>query len=272
MTSPNTAAAGALSAPGAVAALGAALLDGSVEVVDLTAPLSADTPVLQLPPEMAPIPSFALENLARYDAAGGDISYQNGLHTGEHVGTHFDAPCHWITGVAHGDAASVPVDRMVAPAVIVDVVARVAADPDFVLEVDDLRAWQDEHGAFPRGWLLVRSGWSSRGDDREAFLNQSETGPHTPGMSAACARWIAEETPLLGVGVETVGIDAGQAFAFDPPFPAHHHLLGAAKYGLTQLRNLDRLPATGAVLISAPLKIVNGSGSPVRALALVARA
>ncbi|ROO86027.1 kynurenine formamidase [Actinocorallia herbida] len=267
MTSPYTAA----TAPGILGALGAALLDGSVEVVDLTAPLSAATPVLPLPPGMAPIPPFALEELARYDAAGGDISYQNGLHTGEHVGTHFDAPCHWITGIDHGDVASVPVDRLVAPAVVIDVTARVAEDPDFVLQVADLRAWEREHGGLPRGWLLVRSGWSSRGDDQAAFLNADETGPHTPGMSAECARWIAEETPVLGVGVETIGIDAGLAFAFEPPFPAHHHLLGAAKYGLTQLRNLDRLPVTGAVLVGAPLKIVHGSGSPVRALALVAR-
>jgi len=260
------------SAHSTLEALSSSLLDGSVEVVDLTAPLSSETPVLQLPPEMAPIPSFSLEELARYDAAGGDISYQNGLHTGEHVGTHFDAPCHWVTGIAHGDVASVPAERLVAPVVVVDVTAQVAADPDFLLEVEHLEEWQRRHGDLPRGWLLVRTGWSSRGDDQAAFLNQSETGPHTPGLSAACARWLAEESRVLGVGVETVGIDAGQAFAFDPPFPAHHYLLGAGKYGLTQLRNLDRLPATGAVLITAPLKIVNGSGSPTRALALVAQA
>lgn len=255
-----------------LAALTGALLAGSVHVVDLTAPLSSETPVLDLPPGMAPIPPFSLEELARYDAAGGDISYQNGLHTGEHVGTHFDAPCHWITGIEHGDVASVPVDRLVAPAMVIDVSEQVAADPDFVLEVEHLSAWQDQYGEFTRGWLLVRTGWSSRGDNKADFLNQDETGPHTPGVSVACARWIAQESPLLGIGVETVGIDAGQAFAFDPPFPAHHFLLGAAKYGLTQLRNLDRLPPTGAVLVAAPLRIVNGSGSPTRALALVGRA
>ena len=95
-------------------------------------------------------------------------------------------------------------------------------------------------------------------------------GPHTPGMSVACARWLAQQ-PILGVGVETVGTDAGAAHSFDPPFPCHSFLLGAGKYGLTQLANLARLPTTGSVLIAAPLPIVRGSGSPARVLALVQR-
>jgi kynurenine formamidase len=90
-------------------------------------------------------------------------------------------------------------------------------------------------------------------------------------MSIECARWLAEETPILGLGVETVGTDAGAAHSFDPPFPCHSFLLGAGKYGLTQLRNLDRLPVTGAVVVAPPLPIVGGSGSPVRVLALVER-
>ena len=104
-----------------------------------------------------------------------------------------------------------------------------------------------------------------------AFLNADDTGPHTPGIDVACARWLATERPILGIGVETVGTDAGAAHGFDPPFPCHSFLLGAGKYGLTQLANVDRLPATGALLIAAPLKIVGGSGSPTRVLALVPR-
>ena len=106
---------------------------------------------------------------------------------------------------------------------------------------------------------------ASSKDDAEAYLNAGRT----PGISIECARWLAEEAPVQGVGVETVGTDAGAAHSFDPPFPCHSYLLGNDKYGLTQLRNLDRLPATGAVVIAGPLPIVGGSGSPCRVLALV---
>src|SRR5206468_11641918 len=115
------------------------------------------------------------------------------------------------------------------------------------------------------------TGWDARAQDQAAFLNANETGPHTPGVAIDCARWLAEESPLIGVGVETVGTDAGAAHSFDPPFPCHASMLGAGKYGLTQLANLARLPAQGAVLITTPLPIVTGSGSPCRALALVER-
>ncbi|HEV7203772.1 MAG TPA: hypothetical protein VGN18_04135 [Jatrophihabitans sp.] len=90
-------------------------------------------------------------------------------------------------------------------------------------------------------------------------------------MSAECARWVAQESPVIGMGVETVGSDAGAAATFDPMFPCHSFMHGAGKYGLTQLRNLDKLPPTGAVIVASPLRIVNGSGSPVRVLALVER-
>ena len=75
----------------------------------------------------------------------------------------------------------------------------------------------------------------------------------------------------MGVGVETVGTDAGAAHGFEPPFPVHHFMLGANRYGLTQLANLARLPPTGALLVAAPLKLVGGTGSPARVLALVPR-
>jgi len=120
------------------------------------------------------------------------------------------------------------------------------------------------------GWLLYRTGWDARAQDQAAFLNADETGSHTPGVSVACARWLAEEAPIVGLGVETVGTDAGNAHSFDPPFPCHAFLLGAGKYGLTQLANLAALPPTGAMVIVSPLPIVGGTGSPARVLALVA--
>ena len=249
----------------------AALASGAVEVVDLTAPLSDRTPVLQLPPPFANTRGFALSELSRYDDRG-PAWYWNDISTGEHVGTHFDAPVHWVTGRDGRDVAQVPATELVAPAVVMDLSAECAQDPDFLLEVEHVQAWEAEHGALPDGgWLLYRTGWDARSGDQASFLNADETGPHTPGISVACARWLAEQTPLLGLGTETVGTDAGAAHAFDPPFPCHASLLGAGKYGLTQLQNLARLPATGAVLLAAPLPIVGGSGSPARVLALVPR-
>ena len=133
-------------------------------------------------------------------------------------------------------------------------------------------AWEGEHGKIPLGaWVLLRTDWSKR-VGREAFLNIKEDGPHSPGPHADCVRFLANERDVLGFGAETVGTDAGQAGGFEPPFPCHTLMHGAGKFGLASLNNLDQLPATGAVVIAAPLKIVNGSGSPVRVLALVPEA
>jgi kynurenine formamidase len=253
-----------------LAPLASALASGTVEVVDLTAPLSAETPVIQLPPEFAQTARFELEELSRYDDRG-PAWYWNNFRTGEHTGTHFDAPNHWVSGKDLDDVASVPARRLIGPAVVLDFTAQVAENPDFLLEVEHIEEWQAEHGPLPEGgWLLYRTGWDARSDSQERYLNANETGPHTPGVSPACARWLAE-APILGVGVETVGTDAGAAHSFDPPFPCHNALMGSGKYGLTQLQNVAQLPTTGAVLIASPIPIVGGSGAPARVLALVER-
>jgi kynurenine formamidase len=248
-----------------------AIRASQIEIVDLTAPLSASTPVLRLPEPFANTIPFRLERISRYDAPG-PFWYWNNIHTGEHTGTHVDAPTHWSTGQDGPDVAQLPLHTLVAPAVVLDAADRVAANPDFLLEVDHVREWEKANGALPAGgWLLYRTGWDERSADEARFLNADETGPHTPGVSTECARWLAEETGLVGLGVETVGTDAGAAHGFTPPFPCHHYFLGAGKCGLTQLQNLARLPATGAVLIVSPLPIVGGSGSPARVYALVER-
>ncbi|WP_324277930.1 cyclase family protein [Blastococcus brunescens] len=248
-----------------------ALSTGAVEVVDLTSPLSSDTPVIALPEQFAQTATFQLEELSRYDDRG-PAWYWNNFRTGEHTGTHFDAPNHWVTGRDGDDVASVPPRRFIAPAVVLDFSAEAAADPDFLLEVEHVRAWEAEHGPLPDGgWLLFQTGWDARSASQQDFLNADETGPHTPGLSPACAQWLAEESPVIGLGVETVGTDAGGAHSFDPPFPCHAALMGSGKYGLTQLQNLHRLPATGALVVAAPLPIVSGSGSPLRVVALVER-
>jgi kynurenine formamidase len=253
----------------ALASLVDALASGSVTVVDLTQPLSSATPLIQLPPPFANTPGWNLHELSHYDDRG-PAWYWNSFEGGEHVGTHFDAPIHWVTGQDNDDVSQVPPQRLVGAAAVIDRSAQAAADPDYLLTMDDIRAWEAQHGPLPQGgWLLYRTGWDARAQDQAAFLNADETGPHTPGIAIPCARWLAEESPLVGVGVETVGTDAGTAHSFEPPFPCHAFMLGANKYGLTQLANLALLPPTGSVLIAAPLKIVKGSGSPTRVLALV---
>lgn len=254
---------------GAVASLLTALAAREVEVIDLTTPLSAQTPSLVLPEPFANLDDFSLQQVSAYDEPGPFWKHQN-IHTGEHIGTHLDAPVHWITGRDGKDVSQIEPGRLTGRAVVLDFVADVAADPDFLVDVAHLESWQAEHGAFEAGdWLLFRTGWDARGHDKAAFLNTDDTGSHTPGFTAECARWLAERTEISGVGVETVGIDAGRGAELDPPFPMHNFLLGADKYGITSLRNLDRLPTRGALLVVAPLPIVGGTGSPSRVFALI---
>jgi kynurenine formamidase len=242
-----------------------ALASGEHRVVDLTQPLSERTPVLQLPPPFANTPGLSRTDISRYDDRGPAWAWDT-LQLGEHVGTHFDAPIHWITGRDGEDVASVPPARLVGPAVVIDKSAEAAEDPDYLLTVDDIRAFEAEHGAIPDGaWLLLHTGWDARAHDQEAFLN----GAHTPGPDVDCARHLANWSGIVGFGCETVGTDAGIAHSFDPPFPVHSLLLGAGKYGITQLANLAELPPTGAVIVVAPLKLVDGTGSPSRVLAFV---
>lgn len=246
------------------------LADGSVSVVDLTQPLSETTPVLVLPEPFANTPHLSRKTLSRYDDAGPAWAWDV-LELGEHTGTHLDAPVHWITGKDGEDVASIPPARLVGPAVVVDRTAAVAEDPGYLLTVADLEAHEAEHGTIPPGaWVLFRTGWGARAQDEAAFLNAGPEGPVTPGPDVAASRWLAEHPNVVGFGVETVGIDAGAAGGFEPGFPVHNLVLGAGRYGLTQLANLDALPARGAVIVVAPLKLVDGTGSPSRVLALVA--
>ena len=168
-----------------------------------------------------------------------------------------------------GYTDTIAVQRFVAPAVVIDCSKEVAASEDFLLEPAHIEAWEAKHGRIPDGaWVLMRTDWSKRADPA-AFINNKEDGPHSPGPSVATMKFLAEQRNINGWGVECVGTDYGQAFGFDPPFPAHNMMHGSKRLGLASLTNLDQLPPTGAVLITAPLKIEQGSGSPLRVLALV---
>jgi kynurenine formamidase len=242
---------------------------GTLKVVDLTQPLGPSTPVIGLPPIFAPSPGATIDVISRYDDKG-PAWYWNTIRMGEHTGTHFDAPIHWITGkdLPNNACDTIPVSRFVGPACVIDVTADVSRNPDFLLTPERLDAWEGQHGRIPRAaWVLLRTGWSRR-TDAASFINAREDGPHSPGFDARTSKILAEVRDVLGVGVETIGTDAGQAGTFTPPFPNHATMHGAGKFGLASLCNLDQLPPTGAIVIAAPLKIVNGSGSPLRVIAI----
>lgn len=253
--------------------LGSMILSGGIEVVDCTGVLGPETPILRLPPELAKdTPKVEVHKISEYDGNGPFWAW-NWLKLGEHSGTHFDAPHHWITGRDYPDGYTdtLPVQRLVAPVNVLDFSKEAGADPDFLLTVDHVKAWEAEHGEIREGeWVVLRTDWDRRADDEAAFLNADETGPHTPGPTAEAIDYLIGKG-IVGWGSQCIGTDAGMAGGMTPPFPAHNLLHKAGRYGLASLANLDKLPPKGAILIAAPLKIERGTGSPIRALALVPR-
>ncbi len=246
-----------------------ALDSGELHVIDLTTPLGPETPVIDLPPMFAQSPGLTLSEVSRYDEHG-PAWYWNVMHLGEHTGTHFDAPVHWITGkdLPNNTTDTIPPRKFIGPACVIDVTAEVRQSEDFLLTVERVEAWEATYGRIPAGaWVLLHTGWSKRTSKAE-FLNAKEDGAHSPGFHKTCSEFLASVRDVLGVGVETVGTDAGQAGIFEPPFPNHSTMHGNGKFGITSLINLELLPPTGAIVIAAPLKIVNGSGSPLRVIAI----
>ncbi|HXW56514.1 MAG TPA: cyclase family protein [Candidatus Cybelea sp.] len=242
---------------------------GRLRIVDLTQPLSPETPLLRLPKQWNNTPAFKIWELSHYDQRG-PAWYWNAFETGEHTGTHFDAPVHWISGkdLSNNTVDRIPAEKFVGPACVIDVSRDAAKNADYLLRPEHVRKWEEEYGLIPAGaWVLLRTDWSKRKDAKD-YINLAENGPHTPGLAKETSLFLAKEREVLGVGVETVGTDAGQAATFDPPFPNHFLMHGSGKFGLASLCNLDQLPPTGAILIAAPLKIVGGSGSPLRVIAI----
>jgi len=240
-----------------------------LRVVDLTQPLSSQTPLLPLPSQWNNTPAFKIWELSRYDERG-PAWYWNGFETGEHTGTHFDAPVHWVSGkdLPDNTVDRIPPRKFVGPACVIDVSADATKNSDYLLTPEHIRQWEEKYGRIPSGaWVLLRTDWSKRKIAKD-YINAKEDGPHTPGMAKESSALLAQERDVLGVGVETVGTDAGQAATFDPPFSNHYLMHGSGKFGLASLCNLDQLPPTSAIVIAAPLKIVGGSGSPLRVIAI----
>lgn len=186
----------------------------------------------------------------------------------EHGGTHIDAPIHFGQGRSTVD--QIPVERLVGPAIVIDVRAQCAADPDYELTVEDLLAWERRHGRIQDGTLvLMFSGWGTRWPDKKRYLG-SETPDasgtlHFPGFSRATAEFLVSQRVVRGVGIDTASIDPGRS----RDFPAHRVLNGADVYALENVAALDRLPPRGAVVTALPVKIKGGTGGPVRIIATI---
>jgi kynurenine formamidase len=252
-----------------------AIAGGGIRVIDLTQTLSPEFPQIALPPEFGQCWPFRLEEVSRYDERGPGW-YWNNFSCGEHTGTHFDAPIHWVSGrhLPNNSVDTIPVERFVAPAHVIDCSVQAAADPDYLLSIQDIERHEAAHGRIGAGqWVLMRTDWSKRWSERAdavAYQNFDSTGQHTPGPSTEAVRFLIEERDVIGFGTEAIGTDAGQGYHLRPPYPCHSLMHGSGRYGLQCLTRLDELPAAGSLLICPPLKISQGSGSPLRVLALVA--
>ena len=255
-----------------ITALAQGVAGGTIEVVDLTETLRPEYPTIQLPEEFAQALPFSKEVISHYDERGPGWSWSN-FSMSEHTGTHLDAPAHWVSGkdLPNGTVDTMPMSQMIAPVCVIDCSAEVAADKGFILTREFVETWEQTHGKIPAGtWVFLRSDWRKVADP-ENYINMQEDGAHSPGPDPECVRFLIEQRDVLGFGCETVGTDAGQAFAMEPQYPCHYYMHGAGRLGLQCMTNLDLLPPTGAVVISTPLKIIEGSGSPLRVVALVAR-
>lgn len=259
-------------------ALGSMLLSGDVRIVDCTAVLGPKTPILHLPEDFARnTPKVEIHKISEYDADGPFFAW-NWMKLGEHSGTHFDAPHHWISGkdFEDGYTDSLDVQRIMAPVNVIDCSAEAEADNDFLLTAQHVKDWEAAHGEInPGEWVVMRTDWDKRSHDEVLFLNEDpdphEDGSHSPGPSTDCIDYLLARG-IVGWGTQCIGTDAGMAGKFSPPYPAHNFLHRDNCFGLASLTNLDQLPPKGAILMAAPLKIEHGTGSPIRALALVPKA
>jgi kynurenine formamidase len=213
---------------------------------------------------------FELEVLAAGVTPGGFYYAANKFSTAEHGGTHVDAPVHFAEGRQSVD--EIPLERLVAPAVVIDVTAATERDADYRASVADIEAFERAHGRIPDGSIvLVRTGFSLRWPDAARYLGTAERGPdavaklHFPGIAAAAARFLLDERKIGAVGIDTASIDHGQSSTYE----THRVLYEANVPGLENLNALDRLPATGAFVVALPMKIKGGSGAPLRAIAIV---
>lgn len=189
------------------------------------------------------------------------------FETSEHLGTHMDSPIHFAEGKATTD--TVPLRQLIGPALVIDVSRACAGNRDYELSRADIEAWEKKNGRILSGSIvLIRTGWSAGWQDRIRYMGTDVPGDvrnlHFPGISPDAAKLLVTRR-VDGVGIDTASLDHGPSVAFQ----AHRVLNGAGIYGLENVANLERLPAIGATLIALPMKIRNGTGGPVRIIAIL---
>lgn len=235
------------------------------ELVDLT--WAYDDKTLYWPTSPS---AFELKELSYGPTPGGWFYSSYAICTPEHGGTHLDAPIHFAAGKMTVD--QIPLERLIAPAVVIDVADRAAANADYRLTADDVRAWESQHGAIASGTIvLLRTGWGKRWPDRKAYFGDDTPGKtdnlHFPSYGEDAARFLVEERRVAAIGVDTASIDYGQS----SDFIVHRVANGADVPGLENVAHLERLPARGAFIIALPMKIAGGSGGPVRIVGVISR-
>ncbi len=213
---------------------------------------------------------FRLETVADGITAGGYYYAANNVFTSEHGGTHVDAPVHFAQGRQTVDR--IPVQRLVGPAVVVDVTAAAARNPDYQVTVAEIEQAEARDGAIPANAILViRSGFSRRWPDAAKYLGTAERGAdavsrlHFPGLHPNAARWLVANRQLDAVGIDTASIDYGQSTQYE----SHRVLFERDVPVFENLTGLERLPARGATVVALPMKIGGGSGAPLRAIAVL---
>lgn len=213
---------------------------------------------------------FRLEKVADGVTGGGYYYAANNFFTSEHGGTHIDAPVHFAEGRQGVDR--IPLDRLFGRALVVDVVDRSDENADYQVTVEDLRRWEEEHGPIPPGAiLLLRTGFSRRWPDAARYLGTAERGAEAvpklrfPGLHPDAARWLIANRPIKAIGIDTASIDFGQSTLFE----SHRLLYERDIPAFENLTALDRLPPVGAFIVALPMKIKDGSGAPLRAVAIV---
>lgn len=211
---------------------------------------------------------FTLERQSYGTTPGGWFYSSNAFCAPEHGGTHLDAPIHFFEGRQTAD--QVPLERLVAPAVVIDVRDRTASDPDYRLTADDVLGWERRHGRISPGTIvLLHTGWGAFWPDRRRYFGDDTPGDasrlHFPSYGEEAARLLVQERRVAALGVDAASIDYGQS----TDFRVHRVAAEANVPGLENLANLDRLPPRGALLVALPMKIEGGSGGPLRAIALL---